>query len=282
MKFIFSILLFLTLLSCSPVKRFNRLIERHPELITSDTVTLVDTFRVVVPEVKVDTTTFSADAYGYVSIIPTAGNGGTAYITQGTNAPRNGGNLAIRVNAAVQGGNFSIETNGSEKFRILPGGNVGIGTTSPGALLQIGNTSSANELLRLGLSYTSDRSARGAVAWRDSVDITGRIYTEYDGTMVSLVFGSLYNSGYNSNNLMIIRGNGNVGIGTITPGYKLEVVGTGKFTGAVTIGNSSGTPSTENTLNIYPSPAGGTGEGGQILLAAAGGSYTKAAMLDTW
>jgi len=165
----------------------------------------------------VGTTTFSADAYGYVSIIPTAGNGGTAYITQGTNAPRNGGNLAIRVNAAVQGGNFSIETNGSEKFRILPGGNVGIGTTSPGALLQIGNTSSANELLRLGLSYTSDRSARGAVAWRDSVDITGRIYTEYDGTMVSMVFGSLYNSGYNTNNLMIIRGNGSVGIGTISP-----------------------------------------------------------------
>ena len=55
MKFIFSILLFFTILSCSPVKRFNRLIERHPELITSDTVTLVDTFRVVVPEVKVDT-----------------------------------------------------------------------------------------------------------------------------------------------------------------------------------------------------------------------------------
>lgn len=56
MKLIFSILLlFLTITSCSPVKRFNRLIERHPELITSDTVTLVDTIRVVIPEVKVDT-----------------------------------------------------------------------------------------------------------------------------------------------------------------------------------------------------------------------------------
>ena len=55
MKFIFSILLLFTILSCSPVKRFNRLIERHPELITSDTVTLVDTIRVVIPEVKVDT-----------------------------------------------------------------------------------------------------------------------------------------------------------------------------------------------------------------------------------
>jgi len=51
---------------------------------------------------------------------------------------------------------------------------------------------------------------------------------------------------------------------------------------AVTIGNITSTPSTENTLNIYPSPAGGTGEGGQILLAASGGLYTSASMLDTY
>jgi hypothetical protein len=54
-RFLYILALFLTITSCSPVKRFNRLIERHPELITSDTVTLVDTIRVVIPEVKVDT-----------------------------------------------------------------------------------------------------------------------------------------------------------------------------------------------------------------------------------
>jgi hypothetical protein len=54
-RFLYILTLFLTITSCSPVKRFNRLIERHPELITSDTVTLVDTIRVVIPEVKVDT-----------------------------------------------------------------------------------------------------------------------------------------------------------------------------------------------------------------------------------
>jgi hypothetical protein len=54
-RFLYILALFFTITSCSPVKRFNRLIERHPELITSDTVTLVDTFRVIVPEVKVDT-----------------------------------------------------------------------------------------------------------------------------------------------------------------------------------------------------------------------------------
>jgi hypothetical protein len=51
---------------------------------------------------------------------------------------------------------------------------------------------------------------------------------------------------------------------------------------AVTIGNITSTPSVENTLNIYPPLAGGTGEGGQILLAASGGLYTSASMLDTY
>lgn len=43
------------LISCSPKARFTRLIEKHPELLTVDSVTIRDTIRVVVPEVKVDT-----------------------------------------------------------------------------------------------------------------------------------------------------------------------------------------------------------------------------------
>jgi hypothetical protein len=41
-------------------------------------------------------------------------------------------------------------------------------------------------------------------------------------------------------------------------------------------------PSSENTLTLGPSPAGGTGEGGQIGLEASGGIYTSASFLDTW
>ena len=50
-----TIILLMLLISCSPKARFTRLIEKHPELLTVDSVTIHDTVRVVVPEVKVDT-----------------------------------------------------------------------------------------------------------------------------------------------------------------------------------------------------------------------------------
>ena len=45
----------LVLMACSPKTRFTRLVTKHPELLTQDSVVLIDTFRVVVPEVRVDT-----------------------------------------------------------------------------------------------------------------------------------------------------------------------------------------------------------------------------------
>ncbi|MHA1166312.1 MAG: hypothetical protein ACTSRU_00710 [Candidatus Hodarchaeales archaeon] len=54
MKYLYLILL-ISLTACSPVKRLNRLIDKHPELIRTETVTIRDTVEVVVPEVKHDT-----------------------------------------------------------------------------------------------------------------------------------------------------------------------------------------------------------------------------------
>jgi hypothetical protein len=53
MKHLLPILLLLT--ACSPTKRFNRLIEKYPYLITSDTLVIIDTITLYVPEVHTDT-----------------------------------------------------------------------------------------------------------------------------------------------------------------------------------------------------------------------------------
>lgn len=43
------------LMSCTPQRRFTRLIEKHPHLLTTDTLYVHDTVEVIVPEVSVDT-----------------------------------------------------------------------------------------------------------------------------------------------------------------------------------------------------------------------------------
>ena len=54
------------------------------------------------------------------------------------------------------------------------------------------------------------------------------------------------------------------------------------ITGSLTVGTSS-LGSNENTLVLGPPPAGGNGEGGQLLLQSPNsGSYTSASMLDNW
>jgi len=43
------------LLSCSPQKRLNRLVKKHPHLIQNDTVIVHDTL--IIPTIQIDTTT---------------------------------------------------------------------------------------------------------------------------------------------------------------------------------------------------------------------------------
>lgn len=60
------------------------------------------------------------------------------------------------------------------------------------------------------------------------------------------------------------------------------VTGSTHVYGDIKVGNVTDVSSGENTLSVYPPAQGGTGEGGQILLAAAGGTFTSASMIDTY
>lgn len=51
----FFVLVLLALVACSPKTRFTRLVEKYPHLLTIDSVEVIDTVRITVPEVRHDT-----------------------------------------------------------------------------------------------------------------------------------------------------------------------------------------------------------------------------------
>ena len=48
-------ILAIALLSCSPQKRLNRLVKKYPDLLSNDTIRVIDTL--VIPTIQIDTTT---------------------------------------------------------------------------------------------------------------------------------------------------------------------------------------------------------------------------------
>ena len=144
--------------------------------------------------------------------------------------------LYIGHNSAAR--SLNLQTNSTDRITILGGGSVGIGTTSPGASLQIGyQNATTNEILRISVLYSLANVQRGALTWHDGSGITGKIWTTYDGSsMTKMHFGGLYNSAYDQGNYLTIQGNGSIGIGTTAPAYKLDIIGGGVGT---TAGNQS-------------------------------------------
>ena len=55
MKFILYIMMASFLIDCTPQRRFTRLIEKHPYLLTTDTLVIHDTVKVTVPKIIHDT-----------------------------------------------------------------------------------------------------------------------------------------------------------------------------------------------------------------------------------
>jgi len=112
-------------------------------------------------------------------------------------------------------GVLTFYSNNSEKMRLTSGGALGIGTATPSGKLSIGGSESADESrLTFQASDSSNRfTVETALDGSTSNDLLGFRSTTVD-------------------NILVLKGNGNVGIGTTNPGALFDVAGNVRMSGA--------------------------------------------------
>lgn len=192
----------------------------------------------------------------------------------GLNFGTDSGGLIFRTGVT---GNGSVTT-GSEGMRLTSTG-LGIGTSSPSTKLHIkDSTGTAVNLLRLETPY-SNPSGNKSIIWTDATDTLGRIsisYTAAGGSQMS--FGSLYNGGYQTSDLMVLNSSGNLGLG-VTPSAwfgNSKVIQLGS--GGSLEGRSNLPNLVQLAANSYIDSSGNT----RYLNTAAASSYLQYLGAHTW
>ena len=148
----------------------------------------------------------------------------------------------------LQAGSFVGNVNEISSFA----GNVGIGVTSPGNKLSIAEdmgTTFSDAFLGLKATLAATANTKTAISLATStvnnygVTLNG---IRQEATSGEPRFGiNMHNNSSGGIEALSIRASGNVGIGVTGPGYKLDVAGTGNFTGNVAInGTKIGTDQT--------------------------------------
>ena len=174
--------------------------------------------------------------------------------------------------SSTGGGNFTFPAN------LYINGNVGIGTTNPGAKLTVAQSDDSHGIDILGYDdmssnylkfYVSDLGhAYGRTA-------SGKTFFFQSGGNLDFKsatgYGVYFNYGQSddisflggTSNPVIIKGNGNVGIGTTNPSQKLHVVGDARFDSPII--EVFGSAETRTFKNLVSYEANGSVNGAQVI-----------------
>ena len=130
-------------------------------------------------------------------------------------------------------------TDGSKHNMSLVSGNVGIGTTNPGTMLQLEGVQNAYITLKNSTDENTDGGAETKIIFRDHSNAKlGQIQVSHDGTSNDTK-GDFIISTHNGVSLteaLRIDSSANVGIGTTSPGTMLQLEGADAY---ITLKNST-------------------------------------------
>jgi hypothetical protein len=131
------------------------------------------------------------------------------------------------IDAAAVSGNLIFSASQSEKMRILNSGNVGIGTTSPASQLHLSSTG------QTVLTITGDSDSSGADVGYTGITMAWSGAERWNIGPAGTGTNNLVFRGAGSN-LMTLTTGGDLGIGTASPGAKLDVDGAMRASGTAT------------------------------------------------
>ena len=169
-------------------------------------------------------------------------NGGALTLASGVSTGTGSSNINFNVYGAA-GSSSSTVNSPTTAMTILGNGNVGIGTPSAGAPLQIAGTS--DPALQVDHNGTSGNPS---------------LWLQQDGTTEAYVWWDRQNSRLNfgtptTNPIMSLTNNGNVGIGIANPSYPLVISTTVGYGEEISINTNSGQTALELSNNSSGSSA---------------------------